>query len=347
MNRKKGWLVALPLGVMAVLSGQGAVQFQFTYADVTGSTGTGFDDAVLGATRRAALSSAAGLMANYFSSYTATITVNVTSVSLNSSTLASAGSGVPATVGFQPTVVQTKIISGTDLNGASDDAQIQFNFFHGWDYDDTISGSLFDFKAVTMHEIGHTLGFFSWISETGTGGFNNASGAADLWSTFDSFLTDAAGNRLVKTDFKYDTSLGTGLLKGNPGVFFSGPNAMAAYGGRVPIYTPTTFREGSSMSHTDDNTFTGINDLMMNATVGTGPGVRTLSAIELGIFRDLGYASVPEPETVVWWAGLGLFGWAAGRRVRVTFGGSNRPLPTPRPSAAPHQSKAAEGWPTP
>lgn len=319
MNWKQGWLVALPLGLVAVLSSQGAVQFQFTYEDVTGSTGTGFDDPTLGATRRSALSSAAGLMASYFSSYDTTITVNVTSVSVNSSTLASAGSGVSAAVGFQPTVVQTKIIDGTDLNGGLADAQIEFNFFHGWDYDDAISGSLYDFKAVTMHEIGHTLGFFSWIDETGRGGFDNASGTADLWSTFDQFLTDSVGNRLVKTDFKYDTSLGTALLEGNPGVYFSGPNAMAAYGGRVPVYTPTTFRPGSSMSHTDDNTFTGINDLMMNATVGTGAGIRTLSAIELGIFKDLGYASVPEPETVFWWTGMGLFGWATGRRATGSF----------------------------
>lgn len=324
MNWKQGWLVALPLGLVAVLSSQGAVQFQFTYADVTGSTGTGFDDATLGATRRAALSDAAARMASYFSSYTASITVSVSSVVENSSRLASAGSGVPAVNGFQPSIVQNKIITGTDLNGATTDASMEVNFFHGWDYDDAISGSLFDFKAVVMHELGHTLGFFSWISATGTGAFNNASGSADLWSVFDQYLTDAAGNRLVKTDFKYDTTLGTALLKGNPGVFFSGPNAMAAYGGRVPIYTPTTFRPGSSMSHTDDTTFTGINDLMMNATAGTGAGIRTLSAIELGIFKDLGYASVPEPGAVVWWAGVGLFGWAAGRRVMGTFGLSSR-----------------------
>ncbi|MBI3191587.1 MAG: PEP-CTERM sorting domain-containing protein, partial [Pedosphaera parvula] len=48
----------------------------------------------------------------------------------------------------------------------------------------------------------------------------------------------------------------------------------------------------------DDNTFTGANELLMNAAVATGPGLRTLSGIELAMFQDLGYTVVvPEPGT--------------------------------------------------
>ena len=49
------------------------------------------------------------------------------------------------------------------------------------------------------------------------------------------------------------------------------------------------------MSHLDDQTFTD-NDLtaknakqLMNSATDPGPGVRTLSPIELGILKDLGY----------------------------------------------------------
>jgi hypothetical protein len=57
----------------------------------------------------------------------------------------------------------------------------------------------------------------------------------------------------------------------------------------VVIYSPTTWEEGSSLSHTDDATYTGDNSLMMNSAADPGPSDRILSAIELGILKDLGY----------------------------------------------------------
>lgn len=318
MTPPLGWLRYVAVGLMTGLSTEAAVQFSFTYNDVVNGTGAGFDDPVLGATRRAALTDAAGRLAGYFSAYTATIELTVSSESVNSGNLASAGSPIWAVEGFQRTFVQEEILGGGDQNGATADGGLNYNFHHNWSYTDTVvGGSQYDFKAVTMHELMHTLGFFSYIDSEGRGALDRLSGQQDVWSSFDQFVTDSVGNNLVTGDFRYDTGVGTAPLTGNPGVYFDGPNAVAAYGGRVPLYSPTTFLAGSSVSHTDDTTFTGVNRQMMNATVATGLAPRTLSAVELGILQDLGYASVPEPVTVAWWVGVGALGWGVGRRAWV------------------------------
>lgn len=64
----------------------------------------------------------------------------------------------------------------------------------------------------------------------------------------------------------------------------------------MPLYSPTTWEDGSSGSHTDDEFYSPVN-LLMGAATGTGPGSRTLSQTELGILRDIGYTVVPEPTS--------------------------------------------------
>ena len=44
--------------------------------------------------------------------------------------------------------------------------------------------------------------------------------------------------------------------------------------------------------------------LLMNHTVSYGPGVRTLSDIELGVLSDLGFSIVPEPASI-WLIAIG------------------------------------------
>ena len=69
---------------------------------------------------------------------------------------------------------------------------------------------------------------------------------------------------------------------------------MAVYGGPVPLYTPWPWEWGSSVTHLDDDSFTGADTMLMNAVTDTGLGVRVLSPVELAILKDLGY-TVFEP----------------------------------------------------
>ncbi len=250
---------------------------------------------------KAALNSAANTLADYLIvSSPVTLTFDVTGYSSNDGTLASAGSSISTASGFNKTTAQRKIQTGIDQNGTTADGTINWNFYHNWDTDDSISAGYYDFKAVAMHELLHAFGFLSLISSA-------PSHTQTYWSAFDDFVVDSNGNAAVSNGtYLWDTSYNTNLTGGNGGLYFGGPNAVAAFGGLVPLYTPSPWSSGSSVAHLDTTYFTGANKKLMNHAVSTGPSIRTLSAIELGILQDLGYmlaesslvsASVPEPST--------------------------------------------------
>lgn len=240
---------------------------------------------------RAALESTATILGSYFvltSPVTVTYTVNG-ELSPLSGTLASASSDmISSRPGFFPTVVQAKIISGVDANGAAPDGEITWNFGSPWAFGPTVVNGQYDFQSVAMHELMHTLGFLSNISEPGT---NTGTG----WTAFDGFLVTADGTQLIGEDYVWISAYDTNLTGGNGGVFFGGPNAVAANGGPVPVYTPNPWQGGSSMSHLNDQSFYGRNEQLMNARVSMGPGIRTLSTLETAILTDLGYTMVPAP----------------------------------------------------
>ena len=287
------------------------ITFAFDYSQEGASTG--FNDATFGATRKAALQSAADTLSAYFTGYAArTVTIQVNaSLDVNAGFLASAGSLYFTTSNsFQPGLVASMIQTGNNF-GQSYQGSLTWNFGYAWDYDDSVAGGTFDFKAVAIHELTHTLGFASIIGADGTSDLGT-----NVWSTFDQFLTDASGNALINSTTKAYAG-GTILSDGfGSDVYFSGANAMAANGGqRVHIYSPASYAEGSSLSHLDTNFFTSAAYVMEHA-VASGAATRTLSAIELGILADIGYSvnAVPEPSTYALAAGALALVLAARRR---------------------------------
>ena len=308
---------ALACALPALAAAQ--VTFSFNYTD---SAGNGFYDPTLGAARRGALESVGATLAGYFASYSArTVTFDVSSYVANpNGILASAGADYDTPDNsFQRGYVQDKILNNLD-NGSAGEGVLIWNFTYAWDYDDSVAAGTYDFKAVALHEIVHTLGFASLI--TGSNGVGAGNGTT--YSIFDQFLTDAAGNRLVSTGAAY--AGGTILSNGVSGdVFFSGPAAMAEFGGRVPIYSPASFLAGSSLSHLDTDYFTSAGYVMEHA-VSTGPAERTLSALELAMLTDLGYTitAVPEPASVAAVAGALALLYARRRRKLAARSASGR-----------------------
>ena len=277
----------LLLLLLLPLTGRAGIIFDFQYG-----TGAGYWTA----DRQAALNSAANTLAGYLNAPSpVTLTFNVNGYSAADGTLASAGSGISMASGFNKTTVQRKIQTGFDQNGASADGTINWNFYHNWDTDDSISAGYYDFKAVAMHELLHAFGFLSLVDSAG----NNTQ---TYWSTFDDFVVDSNGNAPINNStYLWNTAYNTNLTGGNGGLYFGGPNAMAAFGGLVPLYTPSTWASGSSVAHLDTTYFTGANKKLMNHAVSSGSAIRSLSDIELGILQDIGYslvsATVPEPST--------------------------------------------------
>lgn len=194
-----------------------------------------------------------------------------------SSTLASAGSDfVDGSAGFLQTVVQNKILTGNDANGSAADGTIDWNFGPSWGFGDSVSGSQYDFQSIAMHELLHTFGFMSNIDKAG-------SNTGHVWTVFDSYVVNQAGTRVINSsNFAWNTLFNSNLTGGNGGLYFGGPNAVAANLTPVTLYTPNPWEPGSSMSHLNAN-------YLMKAIVNIGPGIRDVSSVELAILSDIGY----------------------------------------------------------
>jgi len=264
----------------SALVNEGAIKFNFVY-----TTGADFwsDEA-----RATLASSATRLTAYFLVTRPVTLDYDVTGVNSaeSSSSLASAGSDlVSEDPGFWRTVVQNKLISGVDSNGTAADGSIDWNFAYGWGYGESVGAEDYDFVSTAMHEVMHSFGFVSVIDAPG----KNAGGE---WTLLDRFIRTSGGAKPIRSDHTWNSAYDPNLTGSNGGFYFSGANAVAAYGGLVPMFTPNPWDGGSSMSHLDDATFTGANGQMMNATTDSGLGVRVLSPIELGILKDIGYTVV-------------------------------------------------------
>ncbi|AFM16071.1 hypothetical protein Mycch_1263 [Mycolicibacterium chubuense NBB4] len=245
--------------------------------------------------RRAALQDAANALAAYFR-VTAPVVLSYDIEGVDNSSvtwLAGASSDlISEDPGYWATVIQNKMQGGGDSNGTKADGSIEWNFSYAWALGDTVDTGQYDFKSTAMHELMHSFGF---SSETVAPGKNTQ----QVWSTFDSFLRAADGSTVIGDDLRWPTSANPYLVGGDGGLFFGGANAVAAYGGKlVPLFTPNPWKDGSSGSHLDENTFTGDDYQMMNPN-SRGIGLvdpRTLGPIELGILMDIGYTVVPVPS---------------------------------------------------
>jgi hypothetical protein len=283
------------------LVNEGAIKFAFNYT--TGSE-LWTDD------RRAALEqAAAGYNAYLLVTQAVTLTYDVSATNTpGDGILASAGSGlISSAPGFWRTVVQNKLISGVDSNGAAADGEIDWNFGYPWALGDSVGGTEYDLTTVALHELMHTFGF---MSSVGSPGSNTGRG----WTVYDSFISTINGTRAIRPDYTWNTAFDANLTGGNGGLYFGGVDAVTAYGALVPLYTPSPWEDGSAISHLDDATFTGSDRNIMNAQLATGPGVRIPNAIELGILAGIGYTAISAP--VPGGSALAIVGFIFVRRAR-------------------------------
>ncbi len=269
---------------------EGSITFNFTYNDVVNTTGNGFDDSSLGATRRSTVDSVATYL-NTVLDHNGTIDfLWSNSQTDGSGFLASAGSlYFTNTNSFEDGLVFKHATTGIDPSAGTDrDGEGIIDFGYSWNSDiDDPKGSEFDLFTVVLHEITHALGFNATI--TSDGGF----GISGTRSRFDSFLEDGSGNKILSNA---TVTADSNDLIGNS-VVFTGANAVAANGNvDVPIYSPTPFDSGSSLSHFSTGTLAGSNAVMV-PTIASGIKKRELSPIVQAVLKDLGYTFVPESSS--------------------------------------------------
>ncbi|WP_395309176.1 Ig-like domain-containing protein [Mycobacterium sp. AMU20-3851] len=268
----------------SMLVNQNAIDFEFTYNDPDGY----FTDEA----REQLYQSARRLAVYFLVNQKTVLTYTVNSEFTPDGYLAAAGSDLAGEdAGFWQTVVQQKLIDGVDANGDETDGEIDWNWAWDWGFYPSVGSDDYDFTSTVMHELLHSFGW--------TSGFRNPGNTEQTaWSIYASFVTTRQEDSPIDDEtYHWDPTYDRYLTGFDGGMFFSGANAMAAYGGRpVPLYTPAVWEGGSSISHLDDNVFSGPNHVMMDhAAAGMGPDNIALSPVELGILMDLGYTVVPAP----------------------------------------------------
>ena len=271
-------------------SAQAQLSFQFDFGT---DTGTGFFEPGFGVARQTALTAAADSFSSMFDSHfnnTGTIqlsaTAGLTGVASFSNTLLPSG-----TAGFTvQDVVKTKLQGGTDLNDATVDGVINVNFAQSWQLNpgSTPGAGQLDFFGVMYHEFTHALGFYSTIGRDGSPAFGSK--AAGEWASFDRFLADRNGTKVVNNaDFSLNQDVWNAASVGGAspanGLFFDGSFASAANGGAlVGLYSPSAWLDGSSASHLDTENLALAGSMMLHSVTSGRTLARDYTAIEVGMF---------------------------------------------------------------
>ena len=152
----------------------------------------------------------------------------------------------------------------------------------GWNFGSgSPAGDAIDFRSVTTHELGHSVGFSGTYDPTRKdfGRIGTAYGGLTAW---DSFLVDSDGTK---------APLGGGRARDfnatDDPVFWDGPLANAFYGSPVPIYAPNPYQPGSSLAHVDEASLPAA---LMSPFISTGQTARQPTALEWKLMQDMGWA---------------------------------------------------------
>ncbi|MFZ2906219.1 MAG: T9SS type A sorting domain-containing protein [Cyclobacteriaceae bacterium] len=198
---------------------------------------------------------------------------------------------------FYPVALAEKM-AGKELNEA-EDFEIFANFSSNMNWyfgsSGTPAANQFDFITVVMHEIGHGLGF------SGSFGVENNQGTVGAFSTdvpivFDAFVETGSGVKLL-TFNSPSAQLRAQLTSQNLRIIVQ-KNAI----GSSLLYAPTTFDDGSSISHLDEASYPPGANALMTPQIGFQEVNHDPGPLASGILSDMGWEMVrinhqPLPNT--------------------------------------------------
>jgi hypothetical protein len=161
-----------------------------------------------------------------------------------------------------------------------------------------------DFVSVILHEIGHGLGFSAYldVAQNGNGqisinGFNNVP------SIYATFIANEAGSFLTDTTAFRRPSRQLGRELVSDALYFESSFAKSRNNNRrIKLYAPTTFEDGSSISHLDNTTYRNSPDALMTPFSNNGESIQDPGNITKNMFAEMGWVltqirHTPVPNT--------------------------------------------------
>lgn len=186
-----------------------------------------------------------------------------------------------------------------DISPSKDDIVIVFNSkYHNEDKfyyatDGQTPDDKYDFVTVALHELCHALGFASSARKDGSNFiYQYSDGTNDLPLTYDRFIVNGGGT-LLTSFTSNDAGLSSFLTSNN--LFFNGTEAVAANGGNVRIYAPTTWNQGGkgSISHLDESfNISPYTNALMNPGLDLSIAIHNPGPVGVGIMNDIGWEAV-------------------------------------------------------
>ena len=189
---------------------------------------------------------------------------------------------------FYPVALAEKI-AGEKLNPDSEgDILLNVNRSVNWYFgtDGKTPSVKYDLVTVAIHEICHGLGFFSSMYVDGNLGWY---GLASIPLVFDTFIENAAGQKLTDTLLFDNPSLKLKDMYTSGQLFFNGPLTKNYTTGSSPLlYAPSTFDEGSSIAHLDESA-TLLENSLMTPFIEKGEAIHNPGKLIMSIMGDIGW----------------------------------------------------------
>ena len=174
-------------------------------------------------------------------------------------------------------------LAGNDLDPNNPELEITISSDAPWYYgvDGKCPPKSFDLVSVILHEMGHGLGFISGSYYDEYSGY----GRVDLPTPFDAYAQLPDGRRLADMP---SPSIETGKALTSP-LYWSGENGIKANNGiKPPLFTPSIYEPGSSVSHLDERTFSQVGaNSVMTPNLDSGEVFHLPGSLLLAMFDDM------------------------------------------------------------
>lgn len=248
------------------------------------------------ANAKTAVEYAKGIWEKYLSS-SQTIRMKVVWQSLSGSTLAQTSTNriyrnflnAPQPNVWYP-VALAEALSGKDLNAGDFEITVTINSGINWYYgtDARVQAGRYDLATVVLHEIAHGVGFTSSFELT-----SNATqaqyGQSSSPYVYDTFIQNTSKQRLTNAAIFGNPSIELKNAITSNAIYFGLKNPTMQ--NALPrLYAPTTYRDGSSLSHFDESVYpSGTANSLLSPNVRAAEANHNLGNLLLSCLNEMGW----------------------------------------------------------